>query len=122
MSENPSDDLLHTLRERGAHYVVDTHGQPVAVLLTLEEYQHYLALLDDEADSQDAELAARLEQAAAQSGRDTLKTSSINWPARRAQLRERATALGLYEPDRRDDAYWEIVTPLLDELDHELYA
>jgi PHD/YefM family antitoxin component YafN of YafNO toxin-antitoxin module len=64
MSENPPQDLAHTLRERGAHYVVDTQGQPVAVLLTLEEYQHYLDMLDDEADSQDAELAARLEQAA----------------------------------------------------------
>jgi PHD/YefM family antitoxin component YafN of YafNO toxin-antitoxin module len=45
-------------------YVVDTQGQPFAVLLTLEEYEHYLDLLDDEADSQDAELAARLDEAA----------------------------------------------------------
>ncbi len=65
MSQKPSNDLLHTLRERGAHYVVGTEGRPVAVLLTLEEYEHYLDLLDDEADSQDAELAARLAQAAA---------------------------------------------------------
>jgi len=64
MNENLPDDLLHTLRERGAHYVVDTQGQPVAVLLTLEDYDHYLDLLDDEADSQDEELARRLEQAA----------------------------------------------------------
>ena len=64
MSENPSDDLVHTLRERGARYVVGTEGHPVAVLLTLEEYDHYLDLLDDEADSQDPELAARLAQAA----------------------------------------------------------
>jgi len=28
-------------------------GHPVAVLLTLKEYEHYLDLLDDEADSQD---------------------------------------------------------------------
>jgi PHD/YefM family antitoxin component YafN of YafNO toxin-antitoxin module len=67
MSQNPSNDLIHTLRERGAHYVVDTQGQPVAVLLTLAEYEHYLDLLDDEADSRDEELATRLEQAAGQS-------------------------------------------------------
>ena len=66
MSEKSSDDLVHTLRERGTHYVVDTQGQPVAVLLTLPEYEHYLDLLEDEADSQDEELAERLEQAAAQ--------------------------------------------------------
>jgi PHD/YefM family antitoxin component YafN of YafNO toxin-antitoxin module len=66
MNENSPDELSHTLRERGTHYVVDTQGHPVAVLLTLEEYEHYLDLLDDEADSQDDELAMRLEQAAAQ--------------------------------------------------------
>jgi len=64
MSENPSDNLIQTLRERGAQYVVSTKGHPVAVLLTLEEYDHYLDLLDDKADSQDVELAARLNQAA----------------------------------------------------------
>jgi len=45
---------------------------------------------------------------------------AVGWAARRAQLRERAIALDLYEPDRRDDEYWQIVTPLLEELDHEL--
>jgi PHD/YefM family antitoxin component YafN of YafNO toxin-antitoxin module len=65
MSEKSLDDLVHTLRERGAHYVVDTQGQPIAVLLTLDEYEHYRDLLDDETDSQGEELAARLEQAAA---------------------------------------------------------
>ena len=64
MSENVPNDLIHTLRERGAHYVVNAQGQPFAVLLTLEEYEHYLDLIDDEADSQDAELAARLNEAA----------------------------------------------------------
>jgi PHD/YefM family antitoxin component YafN of YafNO toxin-antitoxin module len=64
VSEDPSDNLVRTLRESGARYVVGTEGHPVAVLLTLEEYEHYLDLLDDEADSQDAELAARLAQAA----------------------------------------------------------
>jgi len=65
MSEKPSEDLVHTLREHGARYVIGKKGHPVAVLLTLEEYDHYLDLLDDEADSQDDELAARLAQAAA---------------------------------------------------------
>ena len=64
MSKDPSDNLVRTLREHGARYVVGTEGHPVAVLLTLEEYEHYLDLLDDEADSQDPELAARLAQAA----------------------------------------------------------
>ena len=66
MSETLSNDLAHTLREHGARYVVGTSCQPVTVLLTLQEYDHYLDLLDDEADSQDAELAARLAQAATQ--------------------------------------------------------
>jgi PHD/YefM family antitoxin component YafN of YafNO toxin-antitoxin module len=66
MSDDSPNDLLHTLHERSAHYVVDTQGQPVAVLLTLEQYDHYLDLLDDETDSRDAELIARLEQASAQ--------------------------------------------------------
>jgi len=65
MSEKSANDLAHTLREHGARYVVGATGQPVAVLLTLEEYDHYLDLLDDEADSQDVELVARLNQAAA---------------------------------------------------------
>ncbi len=56
------------LREQGARYVVDTQGQPVAVLLTIEEYEHYLDLLDDEADSMDDEIAARLNEAASSPG------------------------------------------------------
>ena len=70
MSQNLSEDLVHKLRERGARYVIGTEGHPVAVLLTLKEYDHYLDLLDDEADSQDDELAARLAQAAAQPTRE----------------------------------------------------
>ena len=54
------------MRERSARYVVDTQGQAFAVLLTLEEYEHYLDLLDDEIDSHDDELAARLALAADQ--------------------------------------------------------
>ena len=64
MGEDSHSDVLGTLREHGARYVVGTEGRPVAVLLTLEEYDHYLDLLDDEADSQDDELAARLVQSA----------------------------------------------------------
>ena len=47
---------------------------------------------------------------------------AADWPARRSQLREHAIALGLHGPDRRDDEYWQIVLPLMEELDHELYA
>ena len=64
MTEQSRDDLDRSLRECGARYVVDTQGQRIAVLLTVEEYEHYLDLLDDEADSQDAGLVARLAQAA----------------------------------------------------------
>jgi hypothetical protein len=69
MSEKPSNDLARMLREHGARYVVGAQGQPIAAILTLEEYEHYLDLLDDEADSQDDELAARLIQAAGRPGR-----------------------------------------------------
>ena len=65
MGKNP----VRALREQNARYVVGAGGQPVAVLLTLEEYDRYLDLLDDEADSQDAELAARLVQASARPAR-----------------------------------------------------
>jgi PHD/YefM family antitoxin component YafN of YafNO toxin-antitoxin module len=69
VSENPSTiPLVNTLHERSAWYVAGTEGQPVAILLTLEEYDHYLDLLADEADSQDEELTTRLAQAAAQPG------------------------------------------------------
>jgi len=70
MSEKPHDDVVRRLREQGARYVVGAKGEPVAVLLTLEEYDHYLDLLDDDADSQDEELAARLLRAAAQPARE----------------------------------------------------
>lgn len=63
MSEKP-DHLIRALRERGVQYVVGPEGLPVAVVLSLEEFEHYLNLLDDEADSDDPELAARLSQAA----------------------------------------------------------
>jgi len=62
--DEQADRLDKVLRERNARYVVDGQGQAVAVLLTVDEYEHYLDLLEDEADSQDPELAARLAQAA----------------------------------------------------------
>ncbi len=71
MSQNKSDEFTVILREQGVQYVVDTAGQPVAVLLAVEEYEHYLDLMEDEADNQDAELAARL-SAAAQSEEERL--------------------------------------------------
>jgi hypothetical protein len=63
-------DPGQTLRERGARYITSAEGQLVAVLLTLEEYEHYLDLLDDEADGQDRELATRLAQAASRPAKD----------------------------------------------------
>lgn len=69
MSEKPPADLTNTWRQQGARYAVGTEGQPLAVFLTLDEYNHYLDLLDDEADSQDGELAIRLAQAAGGSHR-----------------------------------------------------
>lgn len=64
MAESAAKRSGRTLREQGARYVLSTQGQPVGVLLSLEEYERFLDLLDDEADSQDAELAVRLERAA----------------------------------------------------------
>jgi PHD/YefM family antitoxin component YafN of YafNO toxin-antitoxin module len=69
MSGKSSDDFVHTIREQGARYVVGDQGRPVAVLLTLKEYEHYLDLLDDEVDSRDKELSTRLSQAAVQPAR-----------------------------------------------------
>jgi hypothetical protein len=57
------ENWTHIFRERAARYVVDTQGQPIAVLLTIAEYKHYRDLLDDKVDSQDDELAKRLAQA-----------------------------------------------------------
>jgi PHD/YefM family antitoxin component YafN of YafNO toxin-antitoxin module len=70
MSEKPHHEVVHTVQEQGVRYVVGAKGQRVAVILTLEEYGHYLDLLDDEADTQDHELADRLAQAAARPNRD----------------------------------------------------
>ena len=53
MSKDPTDNLPRTVRETGAQYVVNADGQRIAVLLPIQEYEHYLDLLDDEADSQD---------------------------------------------------------------------
>jgi PHD/YefM family antitoxin component YafN of YafNO toxin-antitoxin module len=64
MTDRTPDAVSKTLHEQGGRYVVDSMSRPVAVLLTLEEYEHYLDLLDDEEDSQDRELQARLTLAA----------------------------------------------------------
>jgi len=59
-----TNTLSHILRERGVQYVVDAEQRLVAVLLPMEEYEHYLDMLEDEMDSEDEELAAKLAQAA----------------------------------------------------------
>jgi PHD/YefM family antitoxin component YafN of YafNO toxin-antitoxin module len=69
VTKSTASDPVRALREQGARYVVGVQGQPVAVLLTLEEYERYLDLLDDEADSQDAELSKRLTLASARKPR-----------------------------------------------------
>ena len=48
MNDKPSD-ITQVLRERGARYVVDAEQQPTEVLLSLQEYEHYLELLEREA-------------------------------------------------------------------------
>ena len=63
MTKSTRKNPARALREQGARYVVGTQGQPIAVLLTLEEYDRHLDLLDDETDSQNADLAARLARA-----------------------------------------------------------
>ena len=59
-----SKDWDRRLRESNVRYVVDTQGEPIGVLLTIEEYETYLDLLDDKDDRHDDDLASRLEQAA----------------------------------------------------------
>jgi PHD/YefM family antitoxin component YafN of YafNO toxin-antitoxin module len=66
MGEDQTDHSTRTVREIGVQYVVNADGKRTAVLLPIEEYEHYLDLLEDEVDSQDAELAARLAQASGQ--------------------------------------------------------
>ncbi len=65
MAKPAAKHPVRTLHEQGARYVVTAEGQPVGVLLSLEEYEQYLDLLDDEADSQDPKLAERVLRAAA---------------------------------------------------------
>jgi len=86
MTKPRGKNPVRALREQGARYVVGAQGQPVAVLLTLEEYNRYLDLLDDQADSQDAELAARLAQAAARPTRQK-RQSFHNYVHRRKASR-----------------------------------
>ena len=47
MSKDPTDNLPCAVRETGAQYVVNGDGQRIAVLLPIQEYEHYLDLLDD---------------------------------------------------------------------------
>jgi hypothetical protein len=66
MDEHKKNDLENILREQGIQYIVDSQGLPQAVLLSMNEYLHYLDLLDDEADDQDKALAERLSMASVQ--------------------------------------------------------
>lgn len=61
---------MRELVESENRFITNRQGQTVAVLLTIQEYEHYLDLLDDESDSQDNELAARLADAARPGGEE----------------------------------------------------
>jgi len=54
MAKSPAKRSARALREQGARYVVTAQGQPVGVLLTLEDYARFLDLLDDEAEPAEA--------------------------------------------------------------------
>lgn len=42
---------------------------------------------------------------------------AIRWEAMQATWREQAAQFDLYQEDRRDASYWEIVTPLFEEAE-----
>jgi hypothetical protein len=42
---------------------------------------------------------------------------TARWEAMQAVLREQAAQFDLYQEDRRDASYWQIVTPLLEEAE-----
>jgi PHD/YefM family antitoxin component YafN of YafNO toxin-antitoxin module len=83
MDDTAPDTVAKTLREQGGRYVVDAESRPVAVLLTLEEYEHYLDLLDDEEDSHDEDLRDRLALAA-------VPRADVERPPLREYLRQRS--------------------------------
>ena len=61
---NEEDTIVKALREVGPRYIANSQQQLVGFLLTPEEYEDYLEMLEDRADSQDEDLARRLMQAA----------------------------------------------------------
>lgn len=44
------------------------------------------------------------------------------WRVLESRLRYQATALGLAGPDRRDETYWQIVDPMLQDLERDISA
>ncbi len=44
------------------------------------------------------------------------------WRVMESRLRYQATALELTGPDRRDEAYWQIVEPMLQDLERDIPA
>jgi prevent-host-death family protein len=56
--------FIRRVRDTGERVVMEQQGELVAALISVQDYEHYLDLLDDEADSEDAELAGRLALAA----------------------------------------------------------
>ncbi len=70
MKKKPAENQSSQFRETSQRYVIDASGEPVAVLLSIDDYEHYLDLLDDEEDSADPEIKERLQQAALQGEKD----------------------------------------------------
>ncbi len=81
---NEEDKITKALREVGPRYIMDSQQRLVGFLLTPEEYEDYLEMLEDRADSQDADLARRLTQAAV--------TPTAERPTLRDYLRRRPPA------------------------------
>lgn len=78
------DMITKALREVGPRYIADSQQRLVGFLLTPEEYEDYLEMLEDRIDSQDEDLARRLTQAAI--------TPAIERPTLREYLRRRPPA------------------------------
>lgn len=51
-----------------------------------------------------------------------LRDYDETWRVLESHLRYQATAMGLIGPDRRDELYWEIVEPMLEDLERDVSA
>jgi hypothetical protein len=51
-----------------------------------------------------------------------MRAYAETWRVLENSLRYQATTLGLIGPDRRDETYWQIVDPMLHDLEHDIPA